>query len=75
MEDGKDRKQRIVDKIIHKTKSFLLIANSYVTILPLFKLLVLVFQQTELQVQKLHDMMVNNFMKFEVIKDLLKGKY
>ena len=29
IEDGKDRKNRIVDKIIHKTKSLLFITNSY----------------------------------------------
>ena len=81
LNDGKDRKRRIVDKIIHKHKSLLLIANSYVTILPLFKSLVLVFQQTEQQLHKLHDMMVNNFrtllasfMKFEVIMELSAKK-
>ena len=75
-EDGRDRKQRIVEKLIYKHKS-LLISNSYTTILPLFKSMVLVFEQKEPHVHKLHDMMVNNlrsflacFIKYEVIKNL-----
>ena len=76
-EDGKCRKQRIREKLIYKHKSLLLISNSYTTILPLFKSMVLVFEQKEPQVHKLHDMMVNNlqsflacFMKYEVVKNL-----
>ena len=76
-EDGRDRKQRIVEKLIYKHKSLLLISNSYTTILPLFKSMVLVFEQKEPQVHKLHDMMVNNlrsflacFIKYEVIKNI-----
>ena len=76
-EDGKDRKQRIIEKLIYKHKSLILISNCYLTILPLFKSMVLVFEQKEPQVHKLHDMMVNNlrsflacFMKYEVIKNL-----
>ena len=75
-EDGKDRKQRIIEKLIYKHKSLILISNCYL-ILPLFKSMVLVFEQKEPQVHKLHDMMVNNlrsflacFMKYEVIKHL-----
>ena len=76
-EDGKDRKQRIIAKIIYEHKILILTANCYTTILPIFKSLVLVFEQKEPQIHKIHDMMVNNlrtfltcFMKHEVIKDL-----
>ena len=76
-EDGRERKQRIVEKLVHKHKSLLLISNSYTTILPLFKSMVLVLEQKEPQVHKLHDMMVNNlrsflacFIKYEVIKNI-----
>ena len=76
-EDGRDRMHRIVEKLIYKHKSLLLISNSYTTILPLFKSMVLVFEQKEPQVHKLHDMMVNNlrsflacFIKYEVIKNI-----
>ena len=73
--NGRDRKQRIVEKLIYKYKSLLLISNSYTTIFPVFKSMVLVFEQKEPQVHKLNDMMVNNlrslltyFIKYEVIK-------
>ena len=73
--NGRDRKQRIVEKLIYKYKSLLLISNSYTTIFPVFKSMVLVFEQKEPQVHKLHDMMANNlrslltyFIKYEVIK-------
>ena len=80
-EDGKDRKQRIIKKIIYEHKTLILYANCYTTILPLFKSLVLVFEQKEPQIHNIHNMMVNNlrtflacFMKFEVIKDLSAKK-
>ena len=76
-EDGKDRKQRIIEKIIYKHKTLILLANCYTSILPLFKSLVLVFEQKEPQMHKIHDTMVNNFrtflacfVKFETIKNL-----
>ena len=40
---------------MYKHKSFLLISNSYTTILPVFKSMVLVFEQKEPQAHKLHD--------------------
>ena len=49
-----------MEKIIHKHKTLLLIFNSYQTILPLFKSMVLIFERKEPQVHKLHDMMINN---------------
>ena len=71
-----------MEKIIHKHKTLLLIFNSYQTILPLFKSMVLIFERKEPQVHKLHDMMINNlqsfvgcFMKFEVIKDLSSKQF
>ena len=71
-----------MEEIIHKHKTLLLIFNSYQTILPLFKSMVLIFERKEPQVHKLHDMMINNlqsfvgcFMKFEVIKDLSSKQF
>ena len=76
-EDGRDRKQRIVEKLIYKHKSLLFISNSYATILPVFKSMVFVFEQKESQVHKLYDMMVNTlrsflacFIRYEIIKNL-----
>ena len=64
-----------MEKVIHKHKTLLLISNAYLTIFPLFKSMVLIFEQKEPQVHKLHDMMINNlrsflvcFMKYEVLK-------
>ena len=64
-----------MEKVIHKHKTLLLISNAYLTIFPLFKSTVLIFEQKEPQVHKLHDMMINNlrsffvcFMKYEVLK-------
>ena len=64
-----------MEKVIHKHKTSLLISNAYLTIFPLFKSMVLIFEQKEPQVHKLHDMMINNlrsflvcFMKYEVLK-------
>ena len=67
---------------MHKHKTLLLISNSYQTILPLFKSMVLIFEQKEPHVHKLRDMMINNlqrfvacFIKFEVIKDLSSKQF
>ena len=54
--DGKDRKTHILEKVISQNTRVCLISNIYTD--ELFKSMVLVFKQKELQVHKLHDHMV-----------------
>ena len=42
IEDGKEQKQGVIDKLIYKRKSFIFIPNCYLTFLHLFKSMVLV---------------------------------
>ena len=60
----------------------ILISKSYLTILPLFKSMVLIFEQKKTLAYKLHDVMINNlrsflacFVKYEVIKVLSSRQF
>ncbi|XP_066924720.1 uncharacterized protein [Clytia hemisphaerica] len=51
---GKERKQRIFGKLIHRCDMTKLVAEFYQAVLPLFKSFVLIFQQKSPQVHRLH---------------------
>ena len=52
---GKERKERIVEKLLFNRKKTEIQLNFYVTILPLFKSFVLVFEQKEPMMHRIHD--------------------
>lgn len=75
-DDGKERKKRIYSKLFFQKNTLLLYSNFYLSVLPMFKSLVLTFEQKEPQVHKLHTTMVESlrnflgcFIKFEVLSN------
>lgn len=78
-EELKMEKQYIVDKLVYKHISLILLSNCCFIILSLFKSMVLFFERNESQVHKLLDLMIINmrgslacFMEHGVLKNLQK---
>ena len=63
-EDGKDRKERIVTKLFYENNYLNLVSNFFISVLPLFKSFVLIFEQKEPNIHKLHDMMTQTLRTF-----------
>ena len=63
-DQGKRRKQRIIEKLFFKRKATLFCMNLYVTVLPMFKSFVLIFEQKEPMMHHLHDDMIELFRNF-----------
>lgn len=61
---GKERKKRICDKIFANNRSTLLIINFYVSIMPLLKSYVVLFQSVDPMIHKLHDNQERAFRDF-----------
>eukprot|EP00111_Clytia_hemisphaerica_P013916 TCONS_00040959-protein len=78
---GKERKQRIFGKLIHRCDMTKLVAEFYQAVLPLFKSFVLIFQQKSPQVHRLHSSISSVtreffacFMEHSTIKGLTGSK-
>ena len=76
-EDGKKRKQRIVEKIFYQKSKTSLFMGLYLDLLPLFKSFVLMFEQKEPMMHRLHDEQIDLvktflacFIKPECLKSL-----
>lgn len=63
-EDGKDRKERIITKLFYENNYLNLVSNFFIAVLPLFKSFILIFEQKEPQIHKLHDMMSQTLRTF-----------
>ncbi|XP_061574017.1 zinc finger protein 62 homolog [Cololabis saira] len=63
-ENGKNRKKRIVNCLFFKQKKTVLQLNLYLSVLPLLKEYVMVFQTQSLMIHKLHDRQEAVFRKF-----------
>ena len=63
-DDGKARKERIVEKILIQEKRMKLVLNFYVSVLAMLKRYVCVFQGSQTLVHKLHDKQLEIFTQF-----------
>lgn len=63
-EDGKKRKLRLVDKLFYQRDKTLLTMNMYLSVLPMFKSFVLMFERKEPMVHRLHDEQTDLFRHF-----------
>ena len=79
--EGRERKKRIVDKLIYKRSLTLLDMSIYLSVLPLFKSFILIFESKEPLVHRLHEEMLSLvrhffccFVKHEFVKDLAAHK-
>ncbi|XP_060789431.1 uncharacterized protein LOC132894118 isoform X2 [Neoarius graeffei] len=63
-DDGRKRKQRIVEKIFYQREWTLGLLNMYVSVLPMFKSFVLIFEQNEPMCHRLHDKQTSLFRDF-----------
>jgi hypothetical protein len=63
-EKGKERKQRIIEKLYFQPKKTDLHLDLYVTVLQVLKEYVMVFQATDVRIHKLHDEQLSIFLKF-----------
>ena len=61
---GKERKFHLVEKLMEQREKFLLIANHYVSVLPLLKSLVLILQAKKTHIHHSHDLIVVNLKSF-----------
>lgn len=61
---GKERKRRIACKLFHARSLTLLLSNVIVSVMPLFKSFILIFEQKEPLVHRLHDELVLVFKSF-----------
>ena len=75
---GKERKGKIVTKLLYEKSTLLLNSNLFISVLPLFKSFILTFEQKEPLIHRLHRSLVENFgaflgylTKFEVINNKL----
>ena len=80
-EKGKERKLRLVEKLIEQKEKFLLIANHYLSVLPLLKSLVFILQAKNTNIHRIHDLMVDTlksffgcFVKYESITNLTSSQ-
>ena len=80
-EKGKERKLRQAEKLIEQREKFLLIANHYVSVLPLLKSLVCILQAKITNIHRIHALMVDNlksffgcFVKYEFITNLTSSQ-
>ena len=80
-EKGKERKSRLVEKLIEQREKFVLIANHYVSVLPLLKSFVCILQAKNTNIHRIHDLMVDNlksffgcFVKYESITNLTSSQ-
>ena len=65
-EKSKERKLRLVEKLIEQGEKYLLIANHYISVLPLLKSLTLILQAKNTNIHRIHDLMVDNLKSFSV---------
>ena len=63
-EKGKEHKLHLVEKLIENRQKIFLIANHYVSVLPLLKSLVLILQAKNTNTHCIHDLMVDNLKSF-----------
>ena len=63
-DEGRERKERIVAKVFHEKSTLLLNSNLFMSVLPLFKLFILTFEQKEPLIHRLHRSLVENFRTF-----------
>ena len=75
-EKSNDLKLRLLEKLREQKGKFLLIANHYVSVLPLLKSLVLILRTKNTNIHCIHDLMVDKlsffscFVKYESITNL-----
>ena len=76
MDEGKERKGRIVTKLFYEKSTLLLNSNFFMSVLPFFKSFILTFEQKEMLIHRLHRSLIEDFyaflscfMKFEVINN------
>ena len=76
-EAGQNRKNRIVKKLFYEFSKTMLISTFYLSVLPIFKSFVLVFEQKSPQIHKVYDELtevirsfMGCFMKYESINNL-----
>ena len=81
-EAGRERKKRIAHELFHKRITTNLQLYFYISTLPLFKSFVLVFEQKEPMVHRLHDELKETlrsflafFLKIEKVKSISTKKY
>ena len=73
---GKEQKERVVEKLLFNRKKTEIQLNFYVTILPLFKSFVLVFEQKEPVMHRIHDELTSVvhhfacFLKIQIVVDI-----
>ena len=53
-----------MEKLIEQREKFLLIANHYLSVLPLLKSLALILQAKKTNIYRIHDLMVDNLKSF-----------
>ena len=61
---GKEHKLHLVEKLMEQREKFLLIANHYVSVLPLLKSLVLILQAKKTNIHRSHDLIGVNLKSF-----------
>ena len=64
-DDGKNRKKRVVEKLFYLRTKTILLMGLYIDLLPLFKSFILMFEQKEPMMHRLHDeqvSLVRNFL-------------
>jgi hypothetical protein len=75
-QDGKNRKERIVTKVLYEIQKTMLHVNLYMAILPLFKSFILTFELKEPMIHRIHDELTDVFRHFLACfmkHDVLKG--
>ncbi|KAK6171890.1 hypothetical protein SNE40_018313 [Patella caerulea] len=65
-DDGKKRKERIVEKVLIQSKKTTLQLHFYIAALPILQKYVKVFQSKEIMIHRLHDQQLESFQSFHV---------
>ena len=75
--EGQERKERLMSKLFHQKPKFQLTAYFFLSVLPLFKTLVLILEQKEPLIHRIHSMLCENlkiffpcYVKFQLLTSL-----